>query len=357
MNDYRVLYYPDFTPDQTWLRQILLLSDGVVRIVPPDVDPEDPDEIKRLQGAVQGCLCSVGPEEDDVAIEHGDEDRLARLFGQLSKERENGPAHVEMTISPGGQLAIADHVFIHDSKLSDFVQEQLRRNGLLLESLGALAPERFFVVRQDASNIILAGLASRMARRLGLDAITDKPVPFAFAALRGVPDRGLDDGSAEGALLGSLAAIMIPTAVATIESRQYREIRDSYAGIRETFKALTSELATLHRLARLSDASEFAARIASVARDFDRQYRAYRKSRYARTFKSWIPLCIGGVLSVAASVAAPPLAPGIAVASVGIQVVEKCLNRREDTAHQRVFNMLSGIRRDIIKRSGIRELV
>jgi hypothetical protein len=357
MNDYKVLYYPDFAPDPTWLRKILLLSDGVVRIVPADVDPKDPDDLKRLQDEMQGCLSSVGPDENDVAIEHGDEPRLARMFALLGQKGKGEAAHIDITISSDGRLAIADHVFVHDSKLSSFVQEELQRNGLLIESAGDLAPERFLVVREDASDIILAGLASKMASRLGLDVITDKPMPFAFGALRGVPGRSLNDGAAEGALLGSVAAIMIPAAVATIEPRQYREIRDSYAGIREAFKALTSEWAILHRLTRLTDASELAARAGLLAQDFDRQCREYRRSRHARAFRSWTPLCIGGVLSVAASVAAPLLAPGIAVASVGIQVVEKWLSGQADTADERVFNMLSGLRRDIITHSGIREVV
>ena len=357
MNDYRVLYYPDFAPDPTWLRRILLLSDGVVRIVPPDVDPEDPDDLKRLQGDVEGCLSSVRPDAKDVAIERSDQVRLARVFRLLKKKRKNASSHCDITISSDGRLAIAGHVFVHDSKLANFVQEELQCNDLLIKSLNGLAPEHFLVVQEDASNIILAGLASRMAGRLGLDAITDKPMPFAFGALRGVPGPGPNDGAAEGALLGSLAAVMIPADVATIDSRRYRDIRDSYSGIREAFKALTSDLASLHRLTRLSDASSLSARAASVAQDFDRQYRAYRRSRYARRFKSWTPLCIGGVLSVAASVAAPDLTPGIAVASVGIQVVERCLNMHEGIAHERVFNMLSGLRRDIIARSGIRELV
>jgi hypothetical protein len=356
-DEYRVLYYPDFAPDSGWLRRILLLSDGVVRIVPADVDPDDSDDLKRLQETIEGCLRSVEPNTDDVAIEDGDEARLARAFGVLGKNAKDTAGRIEVSISLDGRLSIADHVFVHESKLSDFVQQELRRNGLLLGPLGSLASKGFRIVQQDASNVILAGLASRIARRLGLDAITEKQMPFAFAALRGVPGRVRDNGEAEGALLGAIASIMIPTSVVTIPPRQYREIRDSYTGLREAFKALTSELAALNRLTRLNDASEFAARVASVARSFDQEYRAYRKSRYARGFKSWAPLCIGGVLSVVATSVSPAYAPELAAASVGIQIIEKYLGQAYDTQHRRVFNMLSGVRRDIIRRSGIRELV
>ena len=60
--------------------------------------------------------------------------------------------------------------------------------------------------------------------------------------------------------------VMIPAAVADVDLPKYREIRDSYGEIRESFKRLTSEAsAMLHRLARIGDATESVARVESVA--------------------------------------------------------------------------------------------
>lgn len=356
MNDYRVLYYPDFTPDPTWLRQVLLLSDGVVRIVPSDVDPHDPDAVEELTEEISGCLSTMVPTAADIAIEHGEEDRLARVFALLGKATSQPPSSLNIRISDG-KLGIAGHVFVHDSKLSDFVRSQLRDNGLVLEAAAKLAPQDFLVVHEGASNIILAGLAARIAARTGLDTITEKPLPFVFSALKGVPGRSVIDGAAEGALLSAIAEMAIPTAVASMEPHQYHEVRDSYGNIRRAFKALTSEWARLHRLTRLTDPGELSARVESLAQDFDRQYREYRASQFARTFKSLTPLCVGGVLTVASAVVAPAVAPGIAIGSVVVTVIEKLLSAREDSPDERVFSMLSGLRREIVAQSGIREVV
>lgn len=353
MTHYKVLYYPDFVPDTTWLRQTLLLCDGVVRIVPDDVSPEDPDHLKQLLDAVGGCLESVAPGQGDVALEHGDKDRLGRAFQAVAQQCTRSRDEIELTISNGGSLAISDHVFVHDAKLSDF---ELKRNGLLNEAVKGLAPDRFHVVQRDASDLILAGVASRIAHHLGLDAITDRPMPFAYAALRGVPHRADMDGRAEGALLSTVAELMIPSEVAHVDVQRYTEIRDSYAAIREAFKRLTVELAALHRLTRVDDAQEFVARVNSVAREFEADYQQYRNSQFARRFRDWAPMCVGGALSIVGTLVHPLVGAGIATTSFAIQVVER-LTAAPATDRKRVFNMMSGIRRDVVAGSGIRRLV
>jgi hypothetical protein len=163
---YKVLYYPDFVPDRTWLRRALLLCDGVVRIVPEDVRLDEPDDLKHLQDILPGCLQSEAPGPDDVALEYGDEGRLNRALRVIATHRERSRDELDLTISEGGHLSITDHVFVHDAKLSNLVFELLREHGLLNEAAQSLAPDRFYVVQRDASDLILSGVASRMARRL-----------------------------------------------------------------------------------------------------------------------------------------------------------------------------------------------
>jgi hypothetical protein len=140
MVEYRVLYYPHFSPDSSWLRRVLLLSDQVIRIVPSDVKPDHPDNLRRLQDAIPGCLTAVAPDDADVAIEPGDRRRLRLAFELLGKRYKKDSSSIEITISRNGGLSVAGHVFLHDSKLSDFVVHHLRSNGLLIESFRELTP-------------------------------------------------------------------------------------------------------------------------------------------------------------------------------------------------------------------------
>jgi hypothetical protein len=356
MLQYRVLYYPDFSPDSMWLRRVLMLTDEVIRIVPSDVKPDDSEDVLRLQDVIPQCLTSVPPHPADAAIEPGEQPRLKRAFELLRKRHTQKSREITLIIGPDGNMSVLGHVFLHESKLSDFVMRELKRNNLLMDPFPQEG-SRYIPVRRAASELILAGLASRMARRLGVDAITDDPTSFAFGALQGVPRHALDDGAAEGALLSAMAKLLIPASVSRISARRYQEIRNSYASIREAFKAITAELAARHRLGRVDNPEEFVSRVDSVSSAFASEYRAYRKSRYARRFRTWTPLCVGGLLSIPTAFVFPLTAAGLTTACVVFQVLDKCLGGVETSANRRVFNMLAGLRRDLIERSGVRQLV
>jgi hypothetical protein len=242
--------------------------------------------------------------------------------------------------------------------LSSFWNYELLAQHELIEPYGKdISSGRFILVPKEASEVILAGVASRMARRIGVDTITDRPVPFAFGASRDMPTRTVDDSGVEGALLSALATLMIPTSVLRVSPKRYRDIRESYSDIRATFKVITSELAAWNRLDRIQDPEKFADSIDSAALDFASQYRAYRRTRFARAFKAWAPLCVGGVLSVTAALVTPPIAAKLVTGTFALQLIDKFLSNTEPTPRHHVFHMLAGIRRDIIKSSGVRELV
>jgi hypothetical protein len=61
MRNYQVLYYPHFQPNVSWLKAMLLFVDGVVRIIPEDVDPKDSDALKTLINEIPGSLTSISP--------------------------------------------------------------------------------------------------------------------------------------------------------------------------------------------------------------------------------------------------------------------------------------------------------
>lgn len=355
MNEYALLYYPDFHPDSVWLRRVLLLSDSVTRIVPTDVELDDPDELRALQGSIPNCLRAISPEERDVMIESQNLPRLARAFAFLARaEGKRSKKKITITIS-GGSMSIAGHVFLHTAKISPVIHEELQRHRLILKGFGQ---GDFLAVDEGASHLILSAIAENISRRTGFDTITDKPVPFALNALNGLGVGGTGPTNAEGALLSSLATVLIPASVGSLERDKYRILRESYAGIRGAFKELTAELARINRLERIDDLQALKEQVEVATEEFVKQYQTFRKTRYARGFKSWAPLYIGGLLSMASALVAPPVAVGIAGASLGIQVLQKRLEGPSDRpGRERVFNMLAALQKDIFKRSGVKQLI
>ena len=67
--------------------------------------------------------------------------------------------------------------------MSPAILEELRRNKLIEGLDKHMSVEGFLVVDENASNLILSGIAENTSRRMRLDAITDKPVPFALNSL------------------------------------------------------------------------------------------------------------------------------------------------------------------------------
>jgi len=249
MKPYTLLYYPDFHPNEIWLRRVLLLADGVTRIVPTDVKLDDTEDLLALQDSIPGSLSTISPEEGDVAIERDDLPRLAKAFAFLARSHRPKKKRKKITIqiSDDGSLSIAGHVFLHTAKVSPVIHKQLSRNGLILPGLEKISgQEGFIVVDEAASDLILSGIAGNISRRTGFDAITDKPIPFALTALNNLGvGRTLASGGAEGALLASLTSVLIPSEVATLKVGDYRDLRDSYAPIRDAFKELTTDLARI----------------------------------------------------------------------------------------------------------------
>jgi hypothetical protein len=279
-------------------------------------------DLLELQGVIPECLHSISPEAGDVAIENHDISRLTKAFAFLARSRAGRKDKISVVISKSGTMSISGHVFLHHDKVSPVIHAELRRNNLIIDGLEKNLGG-FLAVDQSASDLILSSIAESMSRRIGLDTITDKPIPFALNSLNSLGVTQVTSADrAEGVLLCSLASILIPLEVATLGPHDYRNLRHAYSSIRLAFKELAAELARINRLNRIQDPKHLRDRVKATTADFFQEYRAFRKSRYARTFRKWTPLCIGGLLSMVAKVVAPPsTAPEIAGASLAFQFV------------------------------------
>lgn len=360
MNTYNLLYYPGFYPSPIWSRRVLLLADHLTRVVPTDVHTSDPEDLVTLQDAVPGCLRSISPDETDIAGEDHEMPRLAKAFAFLAASRSKASKNkVEMSISKTGSISFLGYMFLHHDKVSPQILAALRQNKLIIEGFDKyLDFGRFLVVDENASNLILSGMANRISRRMGIDAVTDKPTSFALNSLNSLGVmRPMPSDATEGLLLSSLASLLIPLDVASITPRDYRKLRDAFSSIRIVFKELTSELTQINRLNRIADPKHLRDHVKATADEFFKEYQDFRKSRYARSFKKWVPLYVGGILSIVAA-AEPKIALGIAGASLGIQIIQRRLDSSTDQPRrERVFHMLAGMRKDIIRLSGITRIV
>lgn len=352
MSQYNLLYYPLFEPKPTWLRSILLFVDQVERIIPAKAGHTDSPQTRILRETISpDPLPPIEPVEQDLWINQSD---LKLMMGAFELIASKQRAKRAVDLPP-------KYDFVHKAKIPYEVKCLLKKHKLVRDSAKhgndqGMRKRGFMHVQRDAGSLILSYIADRMARRKGLDAITDFSLGFSVNALE---NQGIHfarpAGVAEGYLLSSIVSCEIPAGLRHLSIDSYLDLRNSFAEIRDAFKRLTAELVVINRLQRIEDTGVFQERIQSTADDFVRRCDKYRRSRFAKKIGRWVPLSMGNIIGTVAALGGPLTAIGGRVAQLSTQVIDKKINPpSSDPVAERTFQMLCSLQHDIIRRSPVR---
>jgi hypothetical protein len=359
MSKYKVLYYPHFQPRSRWLLSILLLTDQVDRIVPLDADPDDPDFIKELVQEVPGVFVSKSPKTEDIDLDNLTLRRLKQAFRYIRKQSFQGNKRQIRLSVQRGTLEIEGHTFLHQAKVAPVLRELLIEEGMLDPSLemmtSAVGIQNYYPVPEQASNLILSCIADKIARREGLDTVTDEELDFTMTSTdcHNVA-LGRPTGSADGALISAIARVTIPQEIEFLDIRAYKDLRESYAAIREAFKGYVTEISAVERLGRIEDAGVLSDKINGSAEKIRRECDAYTKSAYARRFKSWAPFAVWSMLTIGATIARPTFGLVFAAGTVSLELLKRVfIEPRRGMETPGVIRLLAGMRKDIIGRATI----
>jgi hypothetical protein len=357
MSKYRVLYYPLFEPKPTWLRSTLLFVDGIERIIPKDAGHTDSRHISALREAISPDPAPpIEPVTSDLWINQSDLDLMMRGFKLIvSKQKTRHNARTN-------DIQLGDS-FIHRAKIPQPVMRLLEQYKLIStpsrKRKGASSTTEMFVfVQSDAAELIMSYIADRIARRKGIDAITDFEIGFSINALENQGVGFRPSGLAEGYLLSSIVSCEIPAELRYLSSDSYLELRNSFSEIRSAFKRLTAELVVQNRLNRIGDAQTFAEEIQQTVNDFVRECDEYRRSRFAKKIKRWTPLSVGSLIGIVASLGGPVAAVGGRIAQFSTQVIDKKINHTQsDPSRTRAFQMLCDLQDNVLKRSPVKKFL
>jgi hypothetical protein len=361
MENYSVLYYPHFQPSVQWLKAILLLVDDVTRIVPKDVDPGDNDQLKELTQIIPGCLKSIAPNDFDIDIDDVNMQRMNKAFREIGKNLKTVEnVTVDLRIDKG--ISVGGHVFLHQSKVSKQIHDALIENKLLNPKLQSilrnLVTEEFYVVPIQASNLILSYIADRVARRTGLDSVTDENLPFVVNSLDNMKlSLERPTGSTEGSLLSAIASINIPNSVERIAINDYSRLRDSYAGIREAFKEYVAKLSTNQRLHRIEDIHIFENQLQDIAQKIKEECDKYQKTAFRRRFADWGLFTVCYLFPIASTIYDPTYGIAVGLEAVAIRFLKKVFfDESGPSVPDKAIKMLAGLRKRILKISTVKAL-
>ena len=347
-----MLYYPGFHPNVTWLRSVLLFTDEVKRIVPTDYPTDDPVPLKSMRDSIDGCLVNLPPAAVDVSPNPDELYRLDRAFRLLQEsptpaleKREK----FQVLITKEGNFSFPGFDLMADDKIADEVRQLIKKYRLEGTSqtklTKALSSRAGTIVATNASHLILSLVADRMARRYGLNTLTDKSREYAFTALNGLDIPFLPpSNSAEGLLTAAFASVLIPEDIGRLQVDDYRILRDTYSELRAAVRNFVVESNAYCGLDKIHDLAVLQQRVVEAASNVQKEYEAFRKSRFARRIGKWTPFVIGGLLPLLGQFDLIPrdltwiLTPG----GFAFKILEK-VQLKSVTVRDRVFSLCTSL--------------
>jgi hypothetical protein len=354
----QVIYYPSFDPDERWLRAMLLVTDRVIRIIPNDAGHHDPEYLDRLGSAVPDAILRESPEERDTSL---DEINLQRLRKALSHIQKASPRadQIEVLVDLEGNIEVPGKVSIHRSKISREVAHLLEEYKIIDHASTAILREAMgkdvLVVPTAASELILAYVADNIARRLGCNTATDAPIAFAVNALDGLQVH--PEGRVRGSLLSAIIQLEIPLEIQALKPEQYAQLRHSYMDIRGALAEVTAQLSFVHQLGATSDPHVVLQKVLHAAHHFHDECEKFRRAKANRNLTRWMPIGLGGLLTLGAeAIDQPEIAIGAAASCLLINVVQEAF-RKDAGQRDNVYRQLTDLRRDILNPAQIRSLV
>ena len=149
--------------------------------------------------------------------------------------------------------------------------------------------------------------------------------------------------------------LQIPQEVVDLDIKTYREVRNTYAGIRELFQQTIFELRSIHKIQHIEDQDTLINRLEMITNEFNSRVDKFRSTSLGCLFKRWLPLCVGGLLSVVGAAASKEVAVGCATAGVFIQGISE-FTKKDDDNHDRVYRMMADMNKEILHSAKIKKL-
>lgn len=229
MTTYHGLYHPHIHfQDEGWLKLAALYWDGIFRIVPSAIVPEDDDQVKKLIGA--GVINSRHPGMGASSI--------SEPFRTLISTRGDELSH-KFGVQPSTSWTALDH--IHAEKMDEQLVQDLINSGL------ARGEGDWLGMQPQLANVYMTALAEVMAPMIGARPIAEKSIEHIAVsgltmerlseALLGRAEMAVSNNGVEVAMASLAISYVIPENPASIPAEEIIRFRDTYIEERAQFQA------------------------------------------------------------------------------------------------------------------------
>lgn len=347
---YKCISYPQFEPNHTWLRQILLFVDEIHRIVPDGEQLNDSDKLKELVDYCPRTIHRFAPGSYVDASEF-QANLLGAALDQPRFQKIAQSKKMVYRIDQVGNVEVVDWEYLHVDKLGSNVVKELSSRGMYKSSPHH---NRWKLVPQGVGALILSMLANRIADAKGFDALTDQPLAFALNSLI-----QLSPGAAsltDGVIASAIATAYVPKNIALLPVKKYAELRKRNETARGEFAKMVRELKSIARLDHPADARVFREKLDDIVIHVGEEMERFRKSKAAESVNDWAPLALTTIVPVAAGVLFGPIpAIGTAAFTFGVTAIGKLTKPKSKVAYPKVLQTLCAAD-DAATKAGIRAI-
>ena len=289
MRKSEALYYPTVEPPIGWLRSAALFFDTVISFVPAESENAISKELWEF-GEETKAWVPYSPTEGTALLVDIPTDKLDHAFEGIAAKKPERLNHFQIEIDREARISVKDHVFVHGSKLSDRVRERLKAYKLMLpeELPQSLINGDWWVVDEQASDLIVSYIADRLAATKGWTSITDHGDCYVFNALQRT-DVGVNSTEAENQLASMLITELVPDVIELLPLEKYCELRKRHEPIREQLAIFVDEVVRKNRLNRIENTADLHEAVVECVRDLKKEVLNFRSSPFARTLGDGVP--------------------------------------------------------------------
>lgn len=356
------LSYPHMAPPIDWLMVQLLFYDEIKTIVPASEIDSLPDLHRRFYDETSNAVTFVNPENEGIWASTEEKKRLVKGLEFIKKKSSFNSEQLKIVIpKDGSHMRIDECCFLHVSKTAPEILKALERLGLMPSESAKIAEafvneEKWLIVEENSADLLLGHLSNNISKKHGYSPLTYRNVPFIVNSLNDM-DVSLEMDS-QTVLASAIINLELPYNISSMEISAYKSLRNAYADIRLPLHDLVNNLSSIYRLNRIGNPNDLIAMIDDIVSNFDEEYMKFKKTRFVRKVRSWGPCMASSILTLVSSAAIPfPLNLVLAGGSITVAAVDKVLSSGKMPSNGQLFNRLSKLEAEVLKKADIQSLL
>ena len=358
---FQALYYPSWNPSVRWVRSTLLVFDQLQVIRPTEVvNPRYHEANVAVYELLPHAFSEIRRAHYDMTLSPNNKRLLFSTLNLIAdKYKRNTLQGAKLRFTPGEGAYVPGYVYLHLSKIPDFVRKALESRGLFHAAAEQILKHQhnlhdFRIVQRDAAAIILALIADYYGRAHALRTVTDQRLAYLNVALNENPVRR--HAAVEASLATAILRFQIPERIAEMNPEQYVSLRKRYDDLRLPFQHAVRTICDDNLLAGIESRQQFEDAVHSAGREFSLGVDKLLRSPFARKVGQWAPMSFG----IASSLCKLSV-PAVAILGVGVDCAVKLYNGLSSKGHSTEIHtaqkLMATLRRELISPITMRRIV